>query len=198
MLNMHAGSLGEHLALPQVAAQNTELIRRSKRACQQTVGVQLLNPLTIENIRFASRDILNVTGIDQLYFETAAFKQFEQRDPINSRRFHGYRGDAALLQPISQGNKIGSEGTKLPHRHFIPAFGHSYHVALRPDINTCGIEVDVLQLLWQTLEVETLRLGSLPAFAHAAAPVGDHFSLRFAYKRRGALLCILLNGILAT
>ena len=117
--------------------------------------MQLLDPLAIENIRFPSRDILNVTCIDQLYFETAAFKQFEQRDPINSRRFHGYRGDAALLQPIGQGNKIASESAKLPHRHFSAAFGHSYHMSFRPDINTCGVEVDVLQLLWQTLEIET-------------------------------------------
>ena len=29
-------------------------------------------------------------------------------------------------------------------------------MSLRPDVNTGGVEVDVLQLLWQTLEVEIL------------------------------------------
>jgi len=42
--------------------------------------MQLLNPLTIENIRLAAGDVLNVARIDQLYFEPATLEQFEQRD----------------------------------------------------------------------------------------------------------------------
>ncbi len=97
MLNVHAGCLREHLALPQVTAQDTNFIGRSKGPGEQTIGMQLLKPLAVEDIRFATGDILNVARIDQLYFEPTTLEQFEQWDPVNAGGFHGHRSDATLL-----------------------------------------------------------------------------------------------------
>ena len=104
--------------------------------------------------------------IYQLYFEAATFEQFEQRNPVNSGRFHRHRGDAALLEPISQGIQIRSESTKLAYGNFVATFGYRHHVSLRADIDTRSVEVDVLQLLRQTLQLETFRLRLLPALCH--------------------------------
>jgi hypothetical protein len=96
-LNVHAGCLNEHLALAQVAAQDTNFSGRAKGASQQTVGMQLLDPLAIQHIRLAAGDVLNVARIDQLYFEAPTLEQFEQRDPVNAGRFHRHGSDATLF-----------------------------------------------------------------------------------------------------
>jgi hypothetical protein len=158
VLNMHAGRLGEHLSLPQVAAQHTEVIGWPKGSGQQTKGMQLLNPLTIEYIGLAARDILNVPRIDQLYFEASTIKQLEERYPVNPGRFHGHCGDATLLQPISQGMEVSSEGAKLTHRYFVTAFGYSDQMPLRTDVDAGGIDVDLSQILREILDIEFLRL----------------------------------------
>ena len=157
MLNMHAGGLGEHLSLPQVAAQHTEIVSGPKGPGQQTVGMQLLNPLTIEYVGLATRDILNVSRIDQFYFEPTTVKQLEQWDPVNAGRFHGHRGDATLLQPISKLMEVSSEGGKLAHRDFVTAFRYGDHVSLRTDVDAGGVDVDVSQVCGQTLDVEFLE-----------------------------------------
>ena len=36
--------------------------------------------------------------------------------------------------------------TKLAHRNCIATFGHRHQVALRADVDTRGVEVDVLQM----------------------------------------------------
>ena len=62
--------------------QDTNFIGRAKRTSQQTVGMQLLDPLAVQDIRLAAGDVHNVTSIDQLYFEPTSLEQFEQRDPV--------------------------------------------------------------------------------------------------------------------
>src|ERR1700738_4319026 len=112
MLDVHAGGLGEHLALPQIATQHANFIRGAKSASQQTVGMQLLDPLAIKDIRLAAGDILNVARIDQLDFEPVTFQHFKQRDPVNTGRFHSHAGNATLLEPSGKGFKVSSESAK--------------------------------------------------------------------------------------
>src|SRR5437870_13750506 len=100
--------------------------------------MQLLDPLTIKNIRLAAGDVLNVARIDQLYFESPSLEQFEQRDPVNTSRFHRHAGDATLLQPSGKSFKVSCKSTKLAHRNCVTSFGYRNQVSLRPDINTSG------------------------------------------------------------
>src|SRR5437016_14642126 len=103
--------------------------------------MQLLDPLAIKYIRLAAGDVLNVARIYQLYFEPTTLEQFEQRDPVNTSRFHGHGSDATLLQPSGQGLEVSSESTKLAHRNCVTFFGYRHQVSLGPDINTSGIQV---------------------------------------------------------
>src|SRR5258705_13916690 len=130
----------------------------AKRTSQQTVGVQLLEPLTIKDIRLAAGDVLNVARIDQLYFESTSLEQFEQRDPVNTSRFHRHGSDATLLQPSGQGLEVTSKSAKLAHRKWIPSFGYCHQVLLGPDINPRSIQVHVLQLGRQFRHLETFAL----------------------------------------
>ena len=52
--------------------------------------MQLLEPLSIVNIRLTSRDILHVSGIDEQDFQTPLFEYLEDWNPVvGLPRFHG-------------------------------------------------------------------------------------------------------------
>ena len=70
-LHMRALASQKHPALAPQRAQYANGFGRAKCAAKQTVGHKLLQSLAVQHIRLAARDILNVTRIDQKYFETA-------------------------------------------------------------------------------------------------------------------------------
>lgn len=65
MLHIPALVLQEHAALTPQRTQSTNRIGRTKGAAEQTVGHQLLQPLAVEYVGLAPRDVLDVTRIDQ-------------------------------------------------------------------------------------------------------------------------------------
>ena len=74
----------------------------TKEPCKKAEGVQLANPLAIQNVRLASRHALQLARFDQLDFEAPRLKHLKHRNPVHARRLHGDRLDTALPEPISQ------------------------------------------------------------------------------------------------
>ena len=57
--------------------------------------MQLLNPLTVEIIRFATGHILDMARIDQKHSQAARFEDLKDRDPVHARGLHRDNLDAA-------------------------------------------------------------------------------------------------------
>jgi len=76
-LHMRALASQKHPALAPQRAQYAHGSGRAECAAKQTAGNELLQPLAVQHIRLAARDIFNVARIDQKYFETARFQNFD-------------------------------------------------------------------------------------------------------------------------
>ena len=71
VLHLPGLTFEQHAALPPQGTQRAHRIGRAERAVQQTIRHELLQPLTIQHIGLAARDILDVPGIDQQHGEAA-------------------------------------------------------------------------------------------------------------------------------
>src|ERR1039458_7726500 len=78
--------------------------------------MQILQPLAIGYIGLASRNILYGMGVDQQDLESSRLQDLKQRDPVDSRRLHGYGLDLARLQPGRRRVQVFREGRETPHR----------------------------------------------------------------------------------
>jgi hypothetical protein len=77
MLDMARLAAQQHPALTPQRAQHTHLVGGAKCPAQQTVRHELLDPLAIQHIGLAPRDVPDVTGIDQHNSEATRLQQFE-------------------------------------------------------------------------------------------------------------------------
>jgi hypothetical protein len=122
-------------------AQYAHRFGRTKRAAQQTVGHELLQPLAVQYVGFAARDIFDVARVDQKHFEAARFQKLEQRYPIHARGFHRDRVDPASVEPVGQGVEINCKAGKFPDRLIIPVRRHRYIMGRAADIDSSRIGV---------------------------------------------------------
>jgi hypothetical protein len=79
---------------------------------KQAITVEGLDPLTIEDVGFASRDTLDGMSADQTALKAAQFQNFEERDPVDTGAFHGDGHNAVLIEPVSDGMQINGIGAK--------------------------------------------------------------------------------------
>src|SRR5260370_35614939 len=77
--------------------------------------MQILQPLAVGNIRFATRHVFHMTRVDQQDRESSLLENLEQRNPIDSRRFHRYALDLRGLQQICGGGQVFGESREAPH-----------------------------------------------------------------------------------
>jgi len=144
MLDMRGGVADQIHPLPDVAAQGTNLLWRSKSSFQKTIGVQSLQPLAIQYIAFAARYVLDMTGIDQLYLKSLALQDFKNGNPIDAGRFHNNSGDRTGDQPVCHALQIVGKTLEFPYRLLTRPFRHRHKMAPRADIDTSCMKVDVL------------------------------------------------------
>ena len=135
----------QHVPLPRHGAQGADGVLRSESAREQPEAHQLLQPLAVQHVGFAARDILDVPGIDQIDREAARFQEFEEGNPIDTGRFHGHRVNAAGDQPVGQPLQVIGETLEFPDRLVVPVRGHRHIVARRTDINPRRIRVGQFQ-----------------------------------------------------
>ncbi|MCU1295797.1 MAG: hypothetical protein JWO91_75 [Acidobacteriaceae bacterium] len=96
-LNMSARSSHQVVALSPMGPYRADLLDGPERISQESIRVQLHQPLTLLHIGFASRQTIRLSGIDQVHFETSLFQDVEDRDPVDTRRLHRDSRNPALL-----------------------------------------------------------------------------------------------------
>jgi hypothetical protein len=147
---LHALDVGgrgrdELIAMPHERPDRRDLGRRAEAAPQESEGVELLDPLTVQDVRLAARDALDVEGVDEQNLEAAVLEDLEQGDPVDPGRLHGDGGDAAGLEPVGELEERMGEALELPNRVRVAIFRHRDPVAPRPDVDSGCVEVDLLE-----------------------------------------------------
>ena len=140
---LHVPALGfqEHPALAPQRTQRAHRIGRTKRPLKQAVGHELLQPLAVQHVGLAARDVLDVARVDQQHGEAARLQQFKQRNPVHARGFHGDRVDAASHEPVGQGIEVDREAGKLTYRFIVPVGRHGDIVGGAADVDAGGVGV---------------------------------------------------------
>jgi hypothetical protein len=160
VLTLNAARAHQLIAVAQIRAQHAHRIDRAKRGVEQTVTVQTLQPLAVQHITLSPRHILDLSGVDQPHRKTPALQHLKGRNPVNARRFHRHRPDAALPQPIGHPFQIFGERAKGPHGPLAPVTGHRAPMLPMPNVNPCrvglnhrqGVEADFCPFLLLILE----------------------------------------------
>src|SRR6267142_1304194 len=136
-----------HQAVPMTKdrTHRADRLFRPERSAQQTYRMQILQPLTVGNIRFAPRHVLHVARVDQHDSETSRLQDLKKRNPVDSRRFHRHRLYVAGLQPIRSGVQVFGKRREMPYRLRIAIHRHGDINLRRPYVHTGSIRVQTMQ-----------------------------------------------------
>ena len=107
--------------------------------------MQLLDPLAVEDVALASGNSLDVAGVDEEHLDAALFEDLVEGNPVDARGLHGDGVDATRLEPVGQRDELVREALELAHGLFVPIIGDRDPVALAPDVDSGGVEVDLLE-----------------------------------------------------
>ena len=135
MLYMGGGIANKGISMTPEAPQHTQRVFGPEGTRQKPVGMQPLEPLTVRYVGFPARDILHMSGVDQLYCKPSSFEDLIQGNPIDTGRLHDHGLDTAAFQPISHGVQISRKAFEGAHRVFISVFGYR-------DPVFCGAYID--------------------------------------------------------
>jgi hypothetical protein len=142
VLDVRGGVLDDALSMTKQRTQSSDALTRSKTGAQQTVLVELLQPLRVVHVGLATRDILGVARVDQEDLEASRFEDLEDRNPIHAGRLHRDGRDANRLEPVSQRVQVAGEAIERPHRLGIAIRGDRGYMERRADIKTSRMRVD--------------------------------------------------------
>src|SRR3990172_9593807 len=118
------------IAMPDQAAQGGHGRIGPEASAQEAKGVQLLDPLAVEDVGLATGHALDVAGVDWEPPHAPLLQDLVERDPVAPRGLHGDGVDSAGLEPVGQRKELVREALELPHRLIVPIFGNGDPVAL--------------------------------------------------------------------
>jgi len=144
-LDAGAGGLHELVAMAHQAAQGCDGGVGPEAPPQETKGVQLLDPLAIEDVGLAPGNSLDVSRVDQEDLDSPLFEDLVEGNPIDPRGLHGHGVDAAGLEPVGQRNECVGEALELAYWLLVTIFGNRDPVAFASDVDSSGVEVDRLE-----------------------------------------------------
>ena len=119
-LDIGPGRLDKHVAVAHEGAQGEDGPGGAKAPAQEAHRVELAEPLTVLDVTFAARDILDVARIDQQDLKAASLEDVVDRDPVDAGGFHGDAGHATGHEPIGEAVEVRGEGPEGPHRRGVP------------------------------------------------------------------------------
>jgi hypothetical protein len=105
--------------------------------------MQLLNPLTVQDVGLPPGHVLEMASVDQVDVEASGLEDLIDGDPIDASRFHGHGLNLARLQPVGQGVEVDGEGGEDAHRLLVTINGDASVDLFGPDIQPSGMEVDL-------------------------------------------------------
>ncbi len=145
VLDVTRSHLHQAVPMPKDRTHRADRLFRPERSAQQTYRMQILQPLTVGNIRFASGHILHVTCVDQQDGETLRLQDLKKRDPVDACRFHRHRLNLTAFQPVRSGVQVARERREMPYRLWIMIHRHGDVNLRRSYIHTGSIRV---QAIW--------------------------------------------------
>jgi len=145
VLNLTGAALDQVVAMARQGAQGADVFGGTKGCLKQAVGVQLLNPLAVQDIRLATRHLLEVPRVDQVDTKAFGLEQVIDGNPIHAGGFHRYGVYATGGEPIDQRVQVARKGGKDAHARVGAAFGHGGVDFVVADVESRRVEVDLLQ-----------------------------------------------------
>ena len=106
VLDVMRSVLHQHGPLAQVAAQTPDVRLGTEGSRQQTVGVQLLEPLAVQDVGLATGHVLDAPGVHQHHPKAPFLQHSEQGYPVHPGGLHHHRLHAALGQPVRQAIQV--------------------------------------------------------------------------------------------
>src|SRR2546430_14652889 len=89
MLNMLHRHPDQVLPVTEETAEPADVLRRTERWRQEAIRLQLLEPSTVEALRFrAPRHIFDVSRIDEGNLKASGLQNLEEWDPVYPSGFH--------------------------------------------------------------------------------------------------------------
>jgi hypothetical protein len=147
VLDVSGAVAQEHIALTGDGAEAADLFGRAEGGSKQSVAVELLEPLAIEDIGLFARDVLHMAGINEADLDAGMLEDVIQRNPVDAGGFHGHTTDVTRTEPVGKLVQIPGERREGPDR-FAVAIRRDGDVDFgRADINAGNIGVDSLESL---------------------------------------------------
>lgn len=139
------GGAGVVVAQAQIGTQDTDVIAGAEGGGEQTVGVELLQPLAIAQVGFAAGEVFDVAGIDEFDGQAGALQDLEEGNPIDAGGFHDDSVNATSFEPVGQGVEVGGEGGENAHRLPVAILRHADVMFGGADVDAGGVEVELFQ-----------------------------------------------------
>ena len=104
--------------------------------------MKALQPFRIAYVSLATRHMLCVASVDQLYVEPLLLKDLENWDPVDPGRFHDDRFDPARAQPVSKSMKVRRKCSKSAYWLRIAIRRDRHHVHRGANVNRRCVGMD--------------------------------------------------------
>ena len=151
--------LGQPLRLADVRAQRTNRVTGPEGPAQQPVRKELPDPLAVQDVALAPRDLLRHPRRHQHHLEAGPVQDLVDRDPVHRGRLHRHLLHPAGRQPCRHLLQVRREGIERPHRFLAPV----------------GIDRDVVRVL-ADVDTGAVRVHDLQAFGLASSLAGHVLS----------------------
>ena len=145
MLDGAAGASDEVVAVAGEVAEGADFLGRAEGGLEEAVGVELLDPLAVEDISFAAGDVFDMASVDEEELEASGFEDFVDGDPIDAGGFHGDGVDAAVLEPVGEGVEVAGEGLEDADGGVVAVLGDGGIDFVVTDVEAGGVEVDLVE-----------------------------------------------------
>jgi hypothetical protein len=174
------------LLIPQAphGAHAADFFPRQKATAQQTIGVQLQQPLALLYVTLASRQILRPPRIDQVDVETASLQHVIHGHPVHARGLHHHTFRPTGLQPVSHSFQVCCPRTEFSYRVLILPRRHRHIMAFIPDVDSGRVGMNDLPS--RIRRVETMGHFS-PLATIQRLPLLQPLESRFFALRHGIL-----------
>jgi hypothetical protein len=155
MLDVGGAVADEAIAMTDERAEGADVIGWAEGGREKAVGVELLDPLAVEDVGFLLE--LDLPGVDEADFEAVLFEDVDDRDPVDAGGLKGNGGDAALLKPVGEGVDIAGESGEDANGRVGSVPGDAGVDLVVADVEARGVEVDLLEGI-EVRDTQDLRL----------------------------------------
>ncbi len=143
MLHMLHGHPDHIFPMAEQTAEVAHVLRRPKRRCQQALRLQLLEPSTVEAIRFrAPRHMFDVARIDEGDRKASGRQNLEEWDPVYPGGFHHDGRNPTGRSPVGEPMQVAGKRAQFLDGLGIAIGGDTAPMLFRSHIDARGMRMD--------------------------------------------------------